>query len=148
MPLKLPPLPLAPYLSANRTTRHLNFLICQHRQRSSLVTIVMRARSYLDLGNCPTPRVSPTWYSGWNCRDMVPVFALVQCFPISIGAAPDVLFLMKARTFIFQVVRLNFLYADLRFHRSAVGLLDHSHTGRFDDGAGHRFLLETVEQSL
>ena len=33
----------------------------------------------------------------------------------------------------------NFVYVDLCFHRSAVGLWDHSHVRRFDDGAGHRF---------
>ena len=60
-------------------------------------------------------------------------------FSISIGAAPDVLFLMKARTFIFQVVRLNFVHVDWCFHRSAVGLWGHSNISRFDNGAGHRF---------
>ena len=60
-------------------------------------------------------------------------------YPISMGAAPDVLFLMKARIFIFQVVGFNFVYVDLCFHRSAVSLWDHSHVRRFDDGAGHRF---------
>ena len=60
-------------------------------------------------------------------------------FPISIGAAPDVLFLMKARTLSSKLWGSTFVYVDLCFHRSAVGLWDHSHLGRFDDGAGHRF---------
>ena len=34
-------------------------------------------------------------------------------------------------------MELNFVYVDLCFHRSAVGLWDHSHVRRFDDGAGH-----------
>ena len=54
--------------------------MCQHRQRSSLVPIVMRARSYSGLSDCPTSRVSSTWYSGSNRQDLVPVFALAM-FP-------------------------------------------------------------------
>ena len=71
-------------------------------------------------------------------------------FPMSIRAAPDVLFLIESKDLVFQVVGLNFVYIDLCFHRSAVGLWDHSHVRRFDDGAGHRFFffLETVEQTL
>ena len=59
--------------------------------------------------------------------------------PISIGAAPDVLFLMKARTLSSKLWSSTFVYINPCFHRSAVGLWDHSHTRRFDDGAGHRF---------
>ena len=36
-------------------------------------------------------------------------------------------------------MKINFIYVDLCFYRSAVGLWDHSHVRRFDDGAGHRF---------
>ena len=60
-------------------------------------------------------------------------------FPISIGAAPDVLFLMKTKTLSSKMWRSNFVYINLCFQRSAVGLWDHTHTSRFDDGAGHRF---------
>ena len=68
------------FLSANRTTHHLNFLMCWSRQRSNLVLVVMCAHSCSELGNCPTLRVSLTEYSGWSCQDLVPVFVLVQCF--------------------------------------------------------------------
>ena len=60
-------------------------------------------------------------------------------FPISIGAAPDVLFLMKARTLSSKLWGSTFVYVDLCFHRNAVSLWDHSHVHRFDGGAGHRF---------
>ena len=41
------------------------------RQRSNLVPSIMRARNYSCPDNCPTLRVSSTWYSGWNRQDMV-----------------------------------------------------------------------------
>ena len=61
-------------------------------------------------------------------------------FPISIGAAPACVVSDERKDLIFQVVRFNFVYVDLCFHRSAVRLWDHSHISRFDDGARHRFL--------
>ena len=60
-------------------------------------------------------------------------------FPISIGAVPDVFVSDESKDLIFQVVRLNFVYVDLCFHRSSECLWDHSHVRRFDDSAGHRF---------
>ena len=47
---------------------------------SNLVPIVLRAHSYSFLDNCPTIRVNLTWYSDWNCQDLVSVSILVQCF--------------------------------------------------------------------
>ena len=67
-------------LSANRTTHHLNFLMCRHHQCFNLFPIVLRAHCYSSLDNCPTLRVNLTWYSDWNCQDQVPVSVLVQCF--------------------------------------------------------------------
>ena len=56
-----------------------------------------------------------------------------RMFPMAL----NVLLLMEAKNLIFQVVGLNI---DLCCHRSAVRLCDLSEIGRFDDGAGHRFL--------
>ena len=74
--------------------------MCEHRQCSSLVPIVMRARSCSDVGNCPTS--SPCeldvvlWLELSGPGTCVCPGAM---FPIFIGSALDVLFLMKARTF-------------------------------------------------
>ena len=134
---------LSLYLSANRTTHHLNFLMCRRRQCSNLVPIVMRAHGCSDLSNCPTLRVTLTWCSCWNCQDLVPVFVPVQCFQHPLDPLVQCRMCCvvsdESKELIFQVVRLNFVYVDLCVHRSAVGLWDHSLVGRFDDGAGHRF---------
>ena len=42
---------------------------------------------------------------------------------------------------------LNIVYVDLCFQCSAVGLWDHSHISRFDDGAGHRFFWRLSSKS-
>ena len=91
--------------------------MCRRRQCSNLVPIVLRSHSYSGLDNCPTwCHVSNVHWCSAGC------------------VAPD-----ESKYLIFQVVGFNFVYVDLCFHRSAVGLWDHSHVRRFGDGAGHRF---------
>ena len=111
--------------------------MCRHHQCSNLVSIVLRTQSYSGLDNCPT-RVSLTWYSGWNCKTWSRCLSWCNVSNIHWCSAGCVVS-VENKDLVFQVVRLNFVYVDLCFHRSAVGLWDHSHVRRFDDAAGHRF---------
>ena len=86
---------------------------------------MLRTRSYPGLDNCLILRVSLTWYSGWNCQDLVSVFCPGAMFPISIGGSAGCVVSDESKDLIFQVVGLNFVYVDLCFHCSAVGLWDH-----------------------
>ena len=101
-------------------------LMCQRCQRSNLVPIVMRSDPPCELDVVlllEPPRPGAGVCSGAK-------------FPMYMGAAPDVLFLMKARTLSSKLWGSTCVYVILCFHRSAVGLWGHSHISRFDDGAG------------
>ena len=81
--------------------------------------------------------MSLKWYSDWNCQD--PVSVLVQCFQFPLVQRRMCNLLMKARTLSSKLWCSTFVYVNLCFQRAAVGLWNHSHFTRFDDGAGHRF---------
>ena len=126
MPLKLPPLPYS-------------FPFCKpYHSPSDLPAVsASRAHSYSILGNCPTPM--------WAWRGTLAGTAKTWCqcpgamFPISIGAEPDVLFLMKTKNLSSKKeaqLRLRRLMFPSLCGRSLEPL---SKKKRLDDGAGHRF---------